>query len=381
MGVLCHPASIDANLVHIVDRLSASGIRPARLFGPEHGVRGEAQDMVGVEEEHDRLTGIPVTSLYGHSVESLQPSPASLAGIDVLLIDLQDIGTRYYTFIWTMALSMQAAARAGVAVVVLDRPNPIDGQAMEGGEVHPGFESFVGLGSLPVRHGLTLGEVARLVKAGLPWGGSRFAKPLDLDLTVVPMHGWRRADGFETTGLPWVLPSPNMPTVDTALVYPGLCLIEGTNVSEGRGTTRPFEIIGAPFVDGHQLARTLAAEDLPGVMFRPLAFRPTFHKFVGQICGGIQLHVTDRTLFQPYRCGVAIVRALHALYSPTFQWRTEPYEFVSDRLAIDLLTGGEDVRTGIERGCSLAELEATWMPAQLAFAERRRSCLLYPPET
>jgi uncharacterized protein YbbC (DUF1343 family) len=273
---------------------------------------------------------------------------------------------------------MQAAAQAGVAVVVLDRPNPIGGQAIEGGEVAPGFESFVGLGSLPVRHGLTLGEVARMVKAGITWGGPGFAKPMDLDLTVIPMRAWRREDFFEATGLPWVLPSPNMPTVETSVVYPGLCLIEGTNVSEGRGTTRPFEIIGAPFVDGNHLAQALAAEALAGVAFRPLSFRPTFHKFAGQICGGVQLHVTDRARFQPYRCGVAILRALHNLYVPAFRWRTEPYEFVSDRLAIDLLTGGEAVRAGIERGCSLAELETTWMPAQLAFAERRRPSVLYP---
>jgi uncharacterized protein YbbC (DUF1343 family) len=377
VGVLCHPASVDMNLVHVVDRLGAAGIRPARLFGPEHGVRGEAQDMVGVEEERDRLTGIPVTSLYGHSTESLQPSQTALADLDVLVIDLQDIGTRYYTFIWTMALSMQAAAQAGVSVVVLDRPNPIGGDDVEGGEVAPGFESFVGLGSLPVRHGLTLGEVARLVKAGIPWGGPRFAKPMDLDLTVVPVRGWKRDGYFEVTGLPWVLPSPNMPTVDTAVVYPGLCLIEGTNVSEGRGTTRPFEIIGAPFIDGNRLAQSLASERLLGVAFRPLAFRPTFHKFAGQICGGIQLHVTDRARFQPYLCGVAILRTLHNLYSPAFGWRTEPYEFVSDRLAIDLLTGSDAVRTGIERGSSLAALQATWMPAQTAFAERRQLSLLY----
>jgi uncharacterized protein YbbC (DUF1343 family) len=377
VGVLCHPASVDSTLVHAVDRLAADGVRPARLFGPEHGIRGEAQDMVGVEEERDRLTGIPVTSLYGQSVDSLQPSQASLADIDVLVIDLQDIGSRYYTFIWTMALSMQAAAKAGVAVVVLDRPNPIGGHAIEGGEVDPGFESFVGLGSVPVRHGLTLGEVARLVKAGIPWGGSRFSKPMDLDLTVVPMRGWHRDRYFESTGLPWVLPSPNMPTTETAVVYPGLCLIEGTNVSEGRGTTRPFEIIGAPFVDGTELAHALVVEGLPGVAFRPLSFRPTFHKFAGQICGGIQLHVSDRSRFQPYRCGVAILRALHGLYSPNFRWRTEPYEFVSNRLAIDLLTGSEEVRTGIESGRSLAEVEATWRPAQLAFAERRQACLLY----
>jgi len=377
VGVLCQPASVDAQFVHVVDRLMAAGVRPARLFGPEHGVRGEAQDMVSVQGERDRRTGIAVASLYGQSLESLQPSQEALADIDVLLVDLQDIGSRYYTFIWTMALSMQAAARAGVAVVVLDRPNPIGGSAIEGGEVEPGCESFVGLASVPVRHGLTIAEVARLVRAGIPWGGPRFAAPLDLDLTVVPMRGWRRRDSFEATGLPWIMPSPNMPTVDTAFVYPGLCLIEGTNLSEGRGTTRPFEIIGAPFVDGHRLAERLAGHRLAGVGFRPLCFRPTFHKFAGQVCGGIQLHVTDRAVFEPYRCGVAVLRELHDMCGEAFRWRSEPYEFVSDRLAIDLLTGNDAIRTGIDRGATLAELEATWLPAQRRFAERRQPYLLY----
>jgi len=377
VSVLCHPASVDHTLVHIVDRLMAAGVRPVRLFGPEHGVRGEAQDMVSVQAERDSRTGIAVTSLYGQSLESLQPSQEELADTDVLLVDLQDIGSRYYTFIWTMALTMQAAARAGVAVVVLDRPNPIGGEAIEGGAVAPRYESFVGLASLPVRHGLTICEVAQLVRAGIPWGGPRFAAPLDLDLTVVPMQGWCRRDFFEATGLPWILPSPNMPTVDTALVYPGLCLIEGTNVSEGRGTTRPFEIIGAPFVDGHSLAERLAAHRLPGVGFRPLSFRPTFHKFAGQTCGGIQIHVTDRAVFSPYRCGVAILLELRALCGDAFCWRTEPYEFVSDRLAIDLLTGGDAIRTGVDRASTLADLEATWLPAQHLFSERRQAHLLY----
>jgi uncharacterized protein YbbC (DUF1343 family) len=333
--------------------------------------------MVSVEGERDGRTGIAVTSLYGQSLESLQPTREALADTDLLLVDLQDIGSRYYTFIWTMALSMQAATGAGVAVVVLDRPNPIGGTAVEGGEVQKGYESFVGLASLPVRHGLTIGEVARLVRAGIPWGGPRFAAPLDLDLTVVSMRGWRRHDSFEATGLSWVLPSPNMPTVDTAFVYPGLCLIEGTNVSEGRGTTRPFEIIGAPFIDGFRLAERLAGHQLPGVHFRPLWFRPTFHKFAGQVCGGIQVHVTDRAVFQPYRCGIAILRELREVGGEAFRWRREPYEFVSDRLAIDLLTGSDAIRTGIERDLSLAELEATWSLAQRRFAERRQPHLLY----
>jgi uncharacterized protein YbbC (DUF1343 family) len=272
---------------------------------------------------------------------------------------------------------MQAAARAGVAVVVLDRPNPLGGSAVEGGEVEPGYESFVGLASLPVRHGLTIAEVAQMVRAGISWGGPRFASPLDVDLTVVPMRGWRRHDFFEATGLPWVMPSPNMPSVDTAFVYPGLCLVEGTNISEGRGTTRPFEIIGAPFVDGFRLAERLAAHRLAGVRFRPLCFRPTFHKFAGQVCGGIQVHVTDRAVFEPYRCGVAILRELHEVGGDAFCWRREPYEFVSDRLAIDLLSGSDAIRTGIERGLSLDELEANWLPAQRRFAERRQPHLLY----
>ena len=378
VGVVCHPASVSSRLVHIVDALASAHVELTRLFGPEHGIRGEAQDMIGVDGNRDPRTGIPVTSLYGEAPASLAPSAAELSDVDVLLIDLQDVGSRYYTFIWTMALCLQSAARSGVSVVVLDRPNPIGGAAIEGGEVAPWAESFVGMGSIPVRHGLTIGEVARLVRAGIPWGGERFAKPLDCDLQVVAMRGWKRGDFFEATGLPWVLPSPNMPTVDTALVYPGLCLLEGTNVSEGRGTTRPFEILGAPFVDGYRLADCLAAEGLPGVRFRPLSFRPTFHKFAGQVCGGVQLHVLDRSAFRPYQTGVAILRALRALVGEAFRWRTEKYEFVSDVPAIDLLTGGNAIRRGIEAGASLDDLRATWQPAEVAFADRRRPCLVYP---
>jgi uncharacterized protein YbbC (DUF1343 family) len=377
VGLLCHPASVTPDLTHVIDRLLGAGIRPIRLFGPEHGVRGEAQDMIGVDGDRDQRTGIPVTSLYGSTFESLSPPPETLAEIDVLLVDLQDIGSRYYTYVWTMALAMQAAARAGVKVVVLDRPNPLGGVEIEGGDVEADAESFVGLGSIPVRHGLTIGELARLVVAGIPWGGPRFAQPLDCDLEVVPMAGWRRRDAFEATGLPWVLPSPNMPTVDTAFVYPGLCLIEGTNVSEGRGTTRPFEIIGAPFIDGHTLATRLAGYDLPGVRFRPLSFRPTFQKHAGKSCGGIQLHVTDRTTLRPYRTGVDLLRELWSVGGDAFAWRTEPYEFVSHRPAIDLLTGGAEVRLGIERAAAPEEIFATWLKAERAFSERRRPFLLY----
>jgi uncharacterized protein YbbC (DUF1343 family) len=377
VGLLCHPASVTPDLGHVVDRLVAAGVNLVRLFGPEHGVRGEAQDMIGVDGERDPRTGIPVTSLYGSTFESLSPPAESLSDIDLLLVDLQDVGSRYYTYVWTMALVMQAAARQKVKVVILDRPNPLGGLDVEGGEVDPDVESFVGLASIPVRHGMTIGEIACLVRAGIPWGSPRFAQPLDCELEVIPMRGWRRGDAFEATGLPWVMPSPNMPTVDTAFVYPGLCLIEGTNVSEGRGTTRPFEIIGAPFIDGVRLAERLAAYDLPGVRFRPMSFRPTFHKHAGKSCGGIQLHVLDRRTFRPYRTGVAILSELWTVGGEAFAWRTEPYEFVSQRLAVDLLTGSDAVRRGVERSAPVEEIFAGWLPAERAFEARRKPHLLY----
>jgi uncharacterized protein YbbC (DUF1343 family) len=381
VGVLCHPASVAGDLTHVVDRLIEVGVRPARLFGPEHGVRGEAQDMIGLPDERDARTGIPVVSLYGETFESLVPAAADLAELDVLVVDLQDIGSRYYTYVWTMALALGAAARAGVAVVVLDRPNPLGGLLIEGGSVREDCESFVGLGAVPVRHGLTIGEVARLCVRGMPWGGSRFARPLDGDLTVVPMRGWRRAMLFAETGLPWVMPSPNMPTADTALVYPGQCLFEATNLSEGRGTTRPFEMVGAPFLDGYAWAealdaQTVAGRALPGVRFRPLSFRPTFHKFAGRSCGGLQLHVTDPEAFRPYLTGIALLATARALAPADFRWRTEPYEFVGDRPAIDLLTGGDWIRAAIARNAGLDEIAGSMAPFERDFAEHRRAALL-----
>jgi len=293
------------------------------------------------------------------------------------VIDLQDIGSRYYTYVWTMGLAMKAAAAARVAVVVLDRPNPLGGVAVEGGPVEPGYESFVGLGSVPVRHGLTIAEMARLIAGGLSWGPPPFRDRLDLDLATVPMRGWRRDMAFEDTGVPWVLPSPNMPTVDTAFVYPGLCLLEGTNLSEGRGTTRPFEIVGAAFLDGYRWAEALAKEALPGVSFRPLTLRPTFHKFAGQPCGGVQLHVTDRRAFLPLRTGIALLVAARSQAPQDFAWRTKAYEFVDGTLAIDLLAGTHVVRAGIDAGAPLAELVAPFSAFEREFLERRAPVLLY----
>lgn len=375
--MLCHPASVDRDLVHVVDRLVAAGVRPARLFGPEHGVRGEAQDMIDVENGRDARTGIPVSSLYGRTFESLAPRSEDLAEIDVLLIDLQDVGSRYYTYVWTMALAMEAAAAVGVAVVVLDRPNPLGGVEVEGGALRRGYESFVGLGAVAVRHGMTAGEIARLCRAGMPWGEGRFSRPIDVDLTVVSMRGWRREMSFEDTGLPWVMPSPNMPTPDTAFVYPGQCLVEGTNLSEGRGTTRPFEIVGAPFLDGYRLAAALEALSLPGVRFRPLSFRPMFHKFAGKSCGGIQLHVTDRSSFRPYRTGVAFLAAARAQAPHEFRWRAEPYEFVEHPPAIDLLTGSDEVRRAIDAGAAVVDVAAGFAGFEREFAEHRRPFLDY----
>jgi uncharacterized protein YbbC (DUF1343 family) len=379
VGVLCHPASVTADLTHVVDRLVDCGVRLTRLFGPEHGVRGEAQDMIGVEGEVDRRTGIPVTSLYGSTFASLSPTPADLADVDVLLVDLQDVGSRYYTYVWTMALAMREAAKAGVEVLVLDRPNPLGGEQVEGGAVEPGFDSFVGLGSVPVRHGLTMGELARMVAAGMAWGPATFRAPLDLSLDVIPAEGWSRGMYFEDTALPWVLPSPNMPTPDTAVVYPGQCLLEGTNLSEGRGSTRPFEIAGAPFLDAVALARAMERQGVPGAILRPLSFRPTFHKHAGKSCGGVQIHVRDRRRFHAYRTGLAFLVAAREIAPEAFGWRQEPYEFVSHPIAIDLLNGTDRVRRDIDAGAHVEDLLTGMEAFRREFLATRAPFLLYGP--
>jgi uncharacterized protein YbbC (DUF1343 family) len=373
LGLIANPTTVDTSLRHAADVLAGDPRWDLRvLFGPEHGLRGDAQDMISVDSEADPRTGLPVHSLYGATEASLMPPDGSLDGLDALVFDIQDVGARYYTYVWTMVYAMRACARAGVAMIVLDRPNPIDGVTVEGGLIEPGHASFVGLevggGSVPNRHGLTAGEIA---------GWARAREGLDLDLTVVEMKGWERTMRYGDTGLPWVLPSPNMPTVDTALVYPGMCLVEGTELSEGRGTTRPFELAGAPWIDGYRLADALAAEHLPGLVARPLTFRPTFQKHGGTPCGGVQLHVTDPRAYRSYLTGVAFVRAARALDPELFEWRTRAYEFVDDVPAFDLLAGTGAVRSMIEAGASLGDIAATWEPAQRAFAAARREWLLY----
>jgi len=371
LGLICNPTAVDARLRHAADLLAAlPGVRLAALFGPEHGVRGDAQYMAAVGEERDPRTGLPAFSLYGETAASLAPAPAQLRGLDALCFDVQDVGSRYYTYQATMLRCMEAAARAGLGFVVLDRPNPIGGLLVEGPALRPGFESFCGLHDLAPRHGLTVGELAWLF---------REERGLDLDLTVVECQGWRRGVPFGETGLPWVFPSPNMPTPGTALVYPGMCLLEGTNLSEGRGTTRPFELYGAPWLDGHRLASDLAAARLPGVAFRPASFVPTWDKHAGARCHGVELHVLDPAAFRPFRTGLACVALARAQDHRAFRWRTEPYEFVADVPAFDLLCGSAREREAIEAGAPVRELFGAFAPEERAFARRRAPFLRYHP--
>jgi uncharacterized protein YbbC (DUF1343 family) len=332
IGALVHPASVSSKLEHasrILERHSRDLFHIAAFFGPQHGFLGQTQDnMVEWKSyDHPRLH-IPVYSLYG---EYREPTAEMLEGLDVLLVDLQDIGSRYYTFVWTMYLSMRACQKRGIAVVVLDRPNPINGVTTEGPLLDPNYKSFVGMHPIPVRHGRTIGELAQKFR------DEAFPK---CELSVLPMKNWERAMWFDQTGLPWAMPSPNIPTLESAAVYPGMCLFEGTNISEGRGTTRPFEIFGAPFIEAEKLCSELNGLKLPGVFFRENYFQPTFQKFAGQLCGGAQIHVIDRERFQPFRVGVEIIKHLRNNYPEHFQWKQPPYEYEWKRLPIEVLIGG-----------------------------------------
>jgi len=369
VGLVTNPTAVDASLADAVDLLhSHADVDLRLLLGPEHGLLSTAQDMKGVSDARDPFTGLPVVSLYGDNEASLSPKPEQLALIDLLIFDIQDIGSRYYTYAATLALCMRAAKTAGVGVLVLDRPNPIDGEHIEGGGLQEGLESFVGLYPVPHRHGMTVGELARLYNGTFAIG---------CELEVVACEGWARQQFFDDTGLPWIMPSPNMPTLDTAIVYPGMCLLEGTNLSEARGTTRPFELCGAPFVDGRALATELGRLHLPGVKFRPCCFEPAFHKHQGQSCGGVQLHVTDRAAFLPYRTGLAALWAAHKLYPNDFAWRTETYEFRDDVPAIDLLTGQPSVRVAIDAVETFEQVVQKALQGTEAYHKGRDTALLY----
>lgn len=369
IGLLCHPASVDRTLVHASKRFfELCGTRLSALLGPEHGLRGEAQDMEAVGRHVDRLTGLEVVSLYGFDERSLTPAREVINDLDILVADLQDVGARYYTYVWTLIRCLKVAGETDTKVVLCDRPNPIGGLRIEGPGVEPGYESFVGGYDIAVRHGMTIGELCKMVVSECG---------MDVDLSVVKMKGWRREMLFEDTGLPWVLPSPNMPTRDTALVYPGGCLVEATQLSEGRGTTRPFEIMGAGFIDPDRLAETLNNMKLPGVLFRATYFQPTFQKLEGVLCGGIQQHVIDTGSYMPLMTGVAFLSAVRKLWPGEFQWRDKPYEFVSEIPAIDLLSGSSFLRDMLEQNRSLADICGSWSDYEGEFAKRREPFLLY----
>jgi uncharacterized protein YbbC (DUF1343 family) len=367
VGAVVHPASVLKDWSHTADALSrCSGFRLVSLFGPQHGARGEKQDnMIESGFYRDPELGVPVHSLYG---ETRIPTEDMLRDIDVLLFDLQDVGTRVYTFIHTMAHCMEACSRYGKKFIVLDRPNPITGLHLEGNLLEPEFRSFVGLWPIPMRHGLTVGELARMFNTEFSIG---------CDLTVVEMEGWRRDAWFDGTGLPWVQPSPNLPTLDSATVYPGMVLFEGTNISEGRGTTRPFEIIGAPYIQSKRYADFLNGLGLAGVYFRPVSFQPTFHKWANEVCGGVQVHVENRDSFEPYLTGIAAVAAARSMYGNFFKWRDPPYEYEYDKLPIEIICGCRNIPAMIERGISPDAVRPSWREDLEEFAQKRERYLLY----
>jgi uncharacterized protein YbbC (DUF1343 family) len=367
VGLVAHPASVDSRLEHAVNLFRWSKkFRLAAVFGPQHGIHGQTQDnMVEWEGFRDPATGLPVYSLYG---KVRKPTHSMLEHCDAVAVDLQDVGSRYYTFIWTMDHCMQACREAGKAVIVLDRPNPLGGRMTEGPLLDPEYASFVGLKPLPVRHGMTIAEIGTyLHQTFYP----------DLDFRVLPMRGWKRSMWFDDTKLPWIIPSPNMPTPDTAMVYPGMCLFEGTNLSEGRGTTRPFEIFGAPFIHSETIVSVLKEFRLPGVSFRPHSFQPTFQKHAGLACGGAQIHVTNREKFRPFKTGVAILKAVHNTYPRDFKWKEPPYEYEEVKLPIDILAGTDRLRKDIEAWKDLDEMEKWWKEETKAFEKIRKKFLFY----
>ncbi|SFS86463.1 exo-beta-N-acetylmuramidase NamZ family protein [Marininema halotolerans] len=361
VGLITNPTGITASYEHGLDAMLRQGIDVQKVYGPEHGVRGteQAGDTPGSFE--DPRTGLPFINLYGKKPEEMIPL---FDGVDVLIFDIQDVGTRYYTYIYTMAYAMEAAAQAGKPFMVLDRPNPIDGIHMEGPVLDPSYQSFVGLYPIPQRHGMTVGELAQLFR-----GEFLTHKP---KLQVVRMKGWHRKDGYSDTHLPWVPPSPNMPTVETAQVYPGTGMIEGTNLSEGRGSTRPFELMGAPYIRGWELAEQLNKAKLPGVAFREAAFTPTFSKYQGETVKGIQIYVTDSDRFRPVLTGLTIIQTVKELYPEDFAWRKD-----GDNYWIDKLTGSDRVRKGMDQGESAHAMEVIFKRELEPFKHLRKPYLLY----
>jgi uncharacterized protein YbbC (DUF1343 family) len=367
VGLVCNPASVDRSFTHIVDRLTS---RPrtelAAIFGPQHGFRSDVQEnMIETAHARDVRRRIPVYSLYS---ETREPTAAMLDGVDRLVIDLQDVGTRIYTYIYTMANCLIAARKQGIKAIVCDRPNPIGGLDVEGPMLHRGFESFVGQYPIPMRHGMTIGELARLFN-------EHFG--IAADLEVVPMQGWQRSQYHDEAGAPWVMPSPNIPTLDTAVVYPGTVLFEGTSVSEGRGTTRPFELVGAPGISSESFAEQLNSRRLTGVHFRSAVFEPTFHKHAKQRCGGCQIHVVDRRTFRPVLTGVALIGSFRSASPDLFAWRQPPYEYEHEKLPFDILAGSSSLREQLEAGVAPEEIARSWEAEVSEFEKVRKRFLMY----
>jgi len=369
-GLLSHSAARSANLwpIHVA-LLRRGAPKPTLLFGPEHGFYGVEQDMTPSADEIDPWTGIATVSLYGDSGAALRPNPETLAGLDLLVIDLQDVGARYYTYAATAIWAAEMALERGLEVWILDRPNPLGGQEVEGNLRSDDLESFVGAFRLPSRHGLTLGEMVRLE--------TRRGR-LTAECRVWEIEGWHRGMLWQELGRPWFAPSPNIPSAEIAFLYPGLCLVEGTELSEGRGTTRPFQLVGAPGIDAPDLADELDSRSLPGVGFVPTLFRPQFHKHRGRVCGGVEIRVTDYAELRPYRCGVELLIAVRKVAPEALVWRREAYEFVTDRPAIDLLAGDTSLRKMLTAGSDPAPWIASWADDEAEFRRERTEILLYP---
>jgi uncharacterized protein YbbC (DUF1343 family) len=367
VGLICNQASVDHQLRHAADLLyEHPGVKLQALFGPQHGIRGDVQDnMIETEHTIDRETGLPIHSLYS---ETREPTEAMLKNLDVLVFDMQDVGCRIYTFAYTMANCMSAARKFGKKVIVCDRPNPINGVQVAGNVLEPEQASFVGQFPIPTRHGMTLGELARMFN-------EHFG--INCELEVIKMEGWERGYWHDQTDAPWVMPSPNIPTLDSATVFPGAVHFEGTQLSEGRGTTRPFELVGAPYIDAEEYARSLNALDLSGVIFRICIFRPTFQKHAGISCGGVQIHVTNRTEFEPVVTGIAMVKIAYDLHRSDFRWKEPPYEYVYDRNPFDVIAGTSSIREAIERGDTIAAMQASWAGPFGSFMKVRDQYLLY----
>jgi uncharacterized protein YbbC (DUF1343 family) len=367
LGLLANQASVDRSFQNIKDLIQKAGGNLACIFSPQHGFYSEKQaNMIESADSRDSELEVPVVSLYS---ETREPSIEALQKIDVLLIDLQDVGTRVYTYTTTMGLCIEAAARTGIKIAVLDRPNPINGMEIEGNTLETKYRSFVGRYPVPMRHGLTPGEFARYILS---------EENINCDLEVITMEGWRRSCYFDSLDLHWVFPSPNMPTWETALLYPGMVLFEGTNVSEGRGTTMPFQLFGSPFLNQKRILEHLERSNLGGVVFRPVTFEPAFDKYKGEPCFGFQIHINDRDSFRPYRTGLALLQAFCSVHPELFKWTAPPYEYEWEKLPIDILLGSGTIRGRIEKAESLDQLQSEWNTGLEKFREKCGPCRLYP---